>query len=256
MATGRDHFEPTETSEPTMFARPPHPADLARDADLRLQAVQRLRFMSIQHAMHAWDHRYDDPIAPHGVAFLFAQPAQQPDWHSLHAATRLWLAGPEARDLPRLLYQFASAVTERTGDPGFDLRSELANRTDPEMADDAWYVGLGVTSLDTRTGTWEKACRRAGSHMEIPSVIRITLIDSTVVVGDRRGSNEFNAMSVKATQPLSVGGLDSPIPWSGVDPAVVRSDPEHASVLPWMEELNTVLWQADNTRLLSQRGRT
>src|SRR5947207_7538615 len=72
--------------------------DLRREVHLRQLAVQRLRYMSVRHAMHAWEQRYSDPIAPYGLAFLYAQPDH--GRLTLKAATKLWLAGPEAADLP------------------------------------------------------------------------------------------------------------------------------------------------------------
>jgi hypothetical protein len=227
--------------------------DLKREANLRQQAVQRLRYMSIQHAMHAWEHRYRDPIAAYGLAFLYAQPDRRHGWLTLRAATKLWLAGPEAADLPRLLHRLNEAVTKQATDPDFDLRRDLANRVDDQMDEDAWYVGLGVSSLDTYSGTWEQACTTVDSYEDVPGQTRIVMTDSTLIVCDRRGLSDFNSMTVHSTHSLSLSLVDAPYPWSLASANDLRGDPAHASVLRWMEELNLSLFRADNTRLVARQ---
>jgi hypothetical protein len=214
-----------------------------------------MRYMSVQHAMHAWEHRYSDPIAPYGLAFLYAQPAPRQGWQTLTAATKLWLAGPEASDLPRLLFDLNNAVAQQLSNPDFDLRRDLANRVDEKMADDAWYVGLAVSSLDTYSGTWEQACARVDRYVDLPALIRLTLTDSTMIVCDRRGLSEFNAMTVHSTHALSPSAIDSPYPWSGATAQDLRTDDAHAPVFRWMEELNLSLWRVDNARLVAARQR-
>src|SRR4051812_737268 len=80
----------------------PTPSDEARDPrrdmELREQAVERTRFMSLQLAQHAWDLRFSDPLAPHGLALLYAQPAHHTGWYDLKAATRIWLEGDAPRN--------------------------------------------------------------------------------------------------------------------------------------------------------------
>src|SRR6266542_5528744 len=100
----------TETSRYTpgsaAAAAPDPPGDdVRRSVRLRQQAVARLRAMNCMHAMHAWDRRYRDPLAAYGLAFLYAQPDRR-GGVALHAATKLWLAGAEVFDLPRLLHRF------------------------------------------------------------------------------------------------------------------------------------------------------
>ena len=249
------HSQPTEPStsggQGALFGS----QDFKREADLRQQAVERLRYLSIQHAMHAWERRYRDPIAPYAFAFLYAQPAPQQSWQSLNAATKLWLAGPEASDLPRLLFDLNNLVAQHTSDPEFDIRRNLANRVDDKMADDAWYIGLAVSSLDTYSGAWDRACKSVDSHADLPATIRIVMIDSTMIACDRRGHSEFNTMAIRSTHPLSMSMLDSPHSWTGITPSELRNDAQHAGVLRWMEELNLSLWRTDNARLAARRER-
>lgn len=227
--------------------------DIQRELRLRQQAVQRMRYMSVQHAMHAWEHRYADPIAPYALAFLYAQPSPQQGWLALHAATKLWLAGPEAADLPRLLFSLNESAAQRLADPRFDLRRDFANRVDEKMADDAWYIGLGVSSLDTYSGTWGEACAKVNRCGDLPGQVRIVMTDSTVIVCDRRGLSEFNSLTVHSTHALSL--QDGPYPWSAVGAQDLRADPAHTSVLRWMEELNLSLWRSDNARLVARQPR-
>ncbi len=241
---------PASGPAPEQTARP---RDIKREVNLRQQAVQRLRYMNIQHAMHAWENRYRDPIAAYGMAFLYAQPGPRPEWLTLRAATKLWLAGPEAADLPRLLYDFNKAITEQAADPSFDLRRDLANRADEDMAADAYYVGLGVSSLDTYTGTWEQACATVESYEDVPGQIRIVMTDPTTIVCDRRGLTDFNTLTVQSTNPLSLSPFDSPYRWSPVTAKQLRDDPAHSTVLRWMDELNLSLWRADNARLVARQ---
>nr|MDT0658746.1 hypothetical protein [Micromonospora sp. DSM 115978] len=220
---------------------------LKRDTSLRVQAIGRLRQMNVQHAMHAWERRYHDPIAAYALAFLYAQP-DRPGWLALHAATRLWLAGPEAVDLPRLLFRLNEVVTHQRGGKPYDPRRDLADRVDPQMAADAWYVGLAVSSLDTHTGPWEQARERVDGYTDVPGLIRIVMTDTTTITVDRRGLPEFNTMTVHSTHALSSSMIDAPYTYNVVDLSQLVADRDHRNVLRWMAELNDNLWRADLAR--------
>lgn len=244
-----DQAQPTPPTGPLIGGDAEHPDHLRKEVDIRLQAVTRLRHMNLQHATHAWNRRHDDPIAPYGLAFLYVQPGEPP-FYILSAATKLWLQGPETEDLPRLLFELNQLVTQKFIEADFDPRRDLANRADPGMNEDAWYVGLGLSSLDTRTGTWDQACRTVTRSGDIPGVVRIVMIDGTIVVCDRRGLNEFNALKMRATLPLVASRIESLYPWSYAFPDELRSEPEHVDILPWLEELNLNMWRLDNNRLV------
>jgi hypothetical protein len=221
---------------------------LRREVDLRQQALERLRLMNLRHAAHAWQRRNSDPIAPYGLAFLYAQHGPDPSkpWLSLSAATKLWLVGDETRDLPRLLYGLNQTLAGNLHSPGsFDVRTQLANRMDATMAKAAWYVGLGVSSLDTSTGRWEQVLRQVDSDLDIPSTIRIILIDGTITVAERRGASEFHQMWAASSQPLTIDEDIRFLNWSPVSDQAIRADPQHETVLRWMEELHTTVWRLD-----------
>ena len=224
---------------------------IRKEVDIRLQAVTRLRHMNTQHAMHAWSNRYKDPISPYGLAFLYVQPSRAPHqrWHNMLAATKLWLDGPESKDLPRMLYNLNSYVVSQADVPGFDPRRDLANRFDSGMQDDAWFVGLGVSSLDTATGRWDVVRNKVERYGDVPGTVRIAMIDGTLVVCDRRGLPEFNALTLRSTQPLGASTIDTLYSWNSVTSAELRDDPDSGLILRWMEELTLNLWRADNARL-------
>jgi hypothetical protein len=225
-------------------------AERARDVRVRQQAVGRMRYMSVMHATHAWDRRYRDPIAPYGLAILYAHNDPAANQLKLTAATKLWLDGDETEDLPRLLFNLVHIVgQDAAGKPGYDVSRDLANRIDKDREEDSWYVGLGVSSLDTHTGTWTDARDRASSYTDIPAVIRIVLVDGTIVVCDRRGMNEFNNLVVHSSRPLAITGpMDSPYPYSAVSVDDLYGDPTHGPILRWMEELSALIWRLEAAR--------
>lgn len=220
---------------------------------MRQQSLERLRYMNIQHAMHAWERRYHDPISPYGLAFLYVQASARGAWQELKAATKLWLDGPEAADPARLLYGLNHVVTQDSARSDFDLRRDLANRVDEGMQEDAWYVGIGLSSLDTYSGRWSAACATAADHTEIPGLMLIVMIDSTAIVCNRRGTNEFGILDVRTTCPLGTSSLDRLHPWSRVRGEELRADAGLGGVLRWLEELNLNLWRFDNSRLVNRR---
>jgi hypothetical protein len=220
--------------------------------DVRNRAVDRMRWMNHKHAQHAWDQRYRDPLAPYGLAFLFVQPdPRRPDRLAVKAATKLWLAGPETRHLPRLLFGLNDLVGQRMHSGPVDLRTELANRVDDGMTDAAYYVGVGLSSLDTHTGTWEQARDHVDGLADVPGQVMIVLTGQTTIVCDRRGLAEFNAFHIHSTHSLGDVFTHGGHQWSWSQPDELHSDPAHAEVLHWLDTLNLTLWQADNARIVA-----
>jgi hypothetical protein len=226
---------------------------LRTEVDLRLQALTRLREMNLKHAAHAWRRRYSDPLSPYGLAFLYVQPGHDQRWHTLLTGTKLWLAGPEASNLPRLLFDLNVLIEGRHDDATFDPRRDLANRVDEGMAQDAWYVGLGVSSLDTYSGTWAEACAQVNRDGDLPGTIRIVMIDSTIMACERRGVLEFNGLTIRSTRPLTATTMDSMYSWDPTNPDAMLADPQHGQILQWMGVLHHNLWLLDNARLVRQR---
>jgi hypothetical protein len=247
---------PVETPEPDLAGPVPTSHDdvndARRDMELREQAVERTRFMSLQLAQHAWDLRFSDPLAPHALALMYAHPARHAGWYDLKAATRIWLEGDAPRSPADLVFGFTQSVLPRATDPLFDPRTELANRMDDGMAPDAWFVGTGLVGLDTDKGSWEQARSMARTHLDIPATIRIVMIDETWITCERRASQDFNALVLRTTKPLAISALDRKYPYSQHQPYEMASDPYHSTLLQLLRELTHMLWQQDNARLAAR----
>ncbi|GHJ48793.1 hypothetical protein Cs7R123_61350 [Catellatospora sp. TT07R-123] len=228
--------------------------DLAQMADLRHQAAQRLRKMNVLHARHAWEKRRSDPLSPYALAFLYKQvdPFRR-DRQLLTASTKIWLAGPEVSNLPRLLFELNQTIAAQR--PPYDVRFALANRRDDTMTDKAVYAGLGVSSLDTHTGTWEQVRSQVSRDSDVPGSIRVVMTDGSVMVGERRGLAEFNTFQVHSTHSLEVAPGHHLMQWSPVGLDNLISDEYHGQIVRWMNELSTTLAWADNQRIAAAQAR-
>jgi len=176
--------------------------------DLRNQVVDRLRMMNAKHAQHAWDRRNGDPIGPHGLAFFYATPTMgDRPRYQLATATRLFLAGPDVDDLPRLLYRLSGLAAGLARADGFDPGTQMADRIEP-MPRGARYVGVGVSSLDTDTGTWAQVRQEADGLIDVPGRCYAYLADTTCLQLDRRASRDFGQVNITSSHDLNtVPGL-------------------------------------------------
>ncbi|GAA4260007.1 hypothetical protein GCM10022255_087010 [Dactylosporangium darangshiense] len=183
------------------------PADPAADAavriawaDLRSQVVARLRWMNTHHAQHAWDQRVRDPLAAHALAFFAYEPAA--GRFELRTATRLFLHGDAPYVLPRLVHEFtgqAIRCQQRRQDP----MVTLTDRRDP-LSPQARFLGVGVSSLDTRWQSWEVTQRTAAGIVDIPGRCVAVLNDGTTMVIDRGGRKQYDRFTVASTAELEV----------------------------------------------------
>lgn len=218
--------------------------------DVRNQVANRMARMSVRHATQAWRLRLSHPIAPYGVAMVFVQP----DGHragclAVRAATKLWLEGPETAHLPRLLFDFGERIGAGMLEQPYDIRTAVANRCDAGMAPESFYVGVGVSTLDTHTGLWEQVRRRdEGGVPDVPGRVLVVLSDGTTMVGERRGVREFNTYRIRSTHSLGRPPGDGMDPWMWATPEELRADGATGEVLGRLEVLNLVLWQADRAR--------
>jgi hypothetical protein len=240
--------------------------------DVRRSAIERMRKMNTLHARHAWEKRRSDPLSPYGVAFLFVQPDSRPRrsrFYYLTASTKLWLAGPEAADLPRLLFDLNNKVREMAR-PGFDVR-DLTNRRDEDMAIDAAYAGVAVSSLDTYTGTWSQAQAVANSDADIPGSIRMILTDGTIIVCERRSLAEYGEFQIHSTHSLEISPGHSPYPWNRSTAEDLREgkrtykwsyaterelrdlEERDTHILRFMTALHETVWASDAARLDSYK---
>jgi hypothetical protein len=239
--TGPAQPEPPSMTQPVreQVTRSHDPAA----AELRSQVVRRIRFMNFRHTEHAWDRRYRDPIGPHALAFLYSEPARgKPARYTLRTATRLFLAGPEVDDLPRLLHDMAGVVS-RQGPGGYDPRV-LADRTE-EMSPGAFYVGLAVSSLDTPAGPWSHLKQRLAGSIDVPGRCYALLTDDTMVLLDRGGESRFGHFEVRATDSLDEIPGESMQRWTYDRSLREMSDPATSDIWRGMLELhNTIMGRA------------
>jgi hypothetical protein len=120
------------------------------------------------------------------------------------AATRLVDDTADVRALPRLLFRLANLARDRYAQPGgFDPRPLLANRQDP-MSPHATYIGLGVSSLDSATDTWERIQHAASGPLDLPGRCFALLGDGTQLLVDRGGQDVFGEVRLAATHDLNI----------------------------------------------------
>jgi hypothetical protein len=248
------------------FNRPNHEAPapgnpsmnpmVAAAADVRVQAIEDLRETNVLHARSAWEWRRSKPLSPFGISFLYIQADQRQGrrgrWH-LTSAAKIWLAGPETAQLPQLLFDFkesiereAAKAREERRREGFDVRN-VATDVHEAMADGAEYVGLGVSSLDTTSGTWDQARSSARAETDIPGSIRIILTDGTNMVVERRSRKDFYALQIHSTMSLEIASGHSSYPWTRITEQDLRADPYHARPLDLMGKLHETVYQLSLT---------
>ncbi|MCM4082226.1 hypothetical protein [Paractinoplanes hotanensis] len=212
-----------------------------------------------RHAELAWQRRRRDPIAGYALALLFAVPTGRParsrdtmmlngdDWVGgveVAAASRVWLAGPESADLPDMLYRLECQVTDQRDTDGWVLREQLTTSLDDTLSEDAFWVGVGVSSLDTATGTWAQTGDQALSHAHVPGTIRLLLNvgatpipDLALLVGERRGIGEYNARTIHSSHRMSSFDINAPYPYALVGVEQLLANPWHETVLRRMHGL-------------------
>jgi hypothetical protein len=234
-------------------------------ADVRSQAIERMRRFSVRHGTSAWELRRRDPLAPYGMAFLYLSPSPlRPRRFALAAATRLWLADPKIVDLPTLVFEFTQRVEALPGP--VDMRSELADLVD-DMPDDAFYAGIAVSSLDTWDGSWLEVCQRGDGPDNIPGRNIICLTDRTIIVCERRGRRHFNDFQIYTNHSLEVAPARAIYTYQQVAAERLRGteDDDNVRQLPrrvdddkytigFVEKLNELLWSIDNQRLAARAG--
>ncbi|MEU7874102.1 hypothetical protein [Dactylosporangium sp. NPDC049140] len=220
----------------------PAPAGVDISPTYRGAVVARLRRFSFLHARHAWERRRRDPLAPHGVALFYCEPAGRL-YDQLRTATRIFLGDDEAASLPHLLYGLAQHAREGyANNPGFDPRTEMCNKTD-SMSAQAVFAGIGVVTLDTPYGDWATAQRTARSEADLPGRCYARLIDGTMLVLDRGGELQFNALTVDCS--VRDGNTQYGTPsmhwrWNPALAETPESDPIY-HVWRWMGEIGRIV---------------
>jgi hypothetical protein len=215
--------------------------------DLRNKVVNRLLVMNGKHAGQAWQRRRRDPIGPHVITLLYAEPPTgDPPWCALHVAPRLFLASDQA-GLALLLYEMSGIAKDLLRD-GADPRTHLANWSD-DMSAQAEYIGLGVSSLDTPSGTWaevQNSGEQLVDELEIPGRCYARLIDGTVLLVDRYARDNFGKVAVETTRDCPLDSVTRELvrPWTYNrhlhDPDPDR-DPALRDIVVWLTQLHTII---------------
>lgn len=177
-------------------------------AEVRNQALERMVKMNAAHAQHAWERRGSSSrIGPHALAFLYYDVpggAGRPQHLMVAAATRLFHDDDDQRDVHRLIFRLCKQADEQFLPTGsFDPRTAFANRTDP-MSAQATFLGLGLSTLDAATGSWEQTQQRATGPTQVPGRCLIILSDGSRLLVDREDDQRFGQVKVISTGDLNV----------------------------------------------------
>lgn len=167
---------------------------------MRGRVAHRLHRINWKHTDHAWERRHRDPLSPYGLALFFLDTDGDPAQGFLRTATRLNPDGPEFSDLPRVIYDFGQAVIRyRHADRGV---LDLTDRSEP-MTSQAIFIGAGVSSLDTPTGSWAQVRGKARDAMSIPGSCYAVLTDATVLSCDRGGYDQFRRFAITCNNTVN-----------------------------------------------------
>jgi hypothetical protein len=233
---------------PTPVLTQPHDPQWA---EVRNQALERMLKMNSAHAMHAWERRGSpSPIGPHALAFLYYDVpggAGRPQQLMVAAATRLFHDDEDQRDVHRLIFRLCKQADERYLPSGvFDPRTAFANRTDP-MSSQATFLGLGLSTLDAATGTWEQVQQRAAGPTQVPGRCLIILSDGSRVLIDRGDERHFGQVKVISTGDLNVVRGNPTRSWT---PASAINEP--SETWQWLLQLGKLI---DTGQQLADRNR-
>lgn len=188
---------------------PDHPVHDALMCDLRGQIADRLNVFNAKQAMHAWDRRRSDPLAPHGLALFWADLVEHRvddrtvARYRLHTGTRLFLDDPEARDRNGMLYDLLGLVQEAKARGGRDWwpHRDILNRCDP-LDRHYWYVGAAVSSLDTEDGDWATVANTALSPLHVPGLVHVALVDGSRMMCRRLGRQRLDRYAIRSSASL------------------------------------------------------
>jgi hypothetical protein len=206
------------------------------DPQLRLQVVDRLRLLNTRQAVHAFSRRRKDPLGPHGLAFLYYDPAPGTrSRYEVKAGTRMFLDGADVRDLPVLLHAMLDIAVEYASRGRFDPLSTMANRHDP-MSNEARFAGIAVSSLDTPEGPWSDVQRRALGPLDVSGRCYTVVSDGTRMLIDRIGLHSTGNLEIRSSKPLDdmTGSIGRS--WSRLDDED-DDDPYHHDIWATMDRL-------------------
>ncbi|MCG5446193.1 hypothetical protein NIE79_004761 [Micromonospora sp. NIE79] len=194
------------------------PADL-RWADLRLQVVYRSKRLNTGHLIEA-DQAFGGrgAVGPHALMLFFASPASnEPHGYRLHTAHRTWPQSPDSDVLPQLLAEMAEVAGDNIASIGrgwspLGPEGSMVNGGDMTLSPGAWYVGVGVSTLDSDQGRWYQVARTlrdaaaAGRYMSafnLKGQCYVLLTDGTALHIDRDPQARLGDDGVRCNKTLN-----------------------------------------------------
>jgi hypothetical protein len=196
------------------------------------------------HAVHGWERRRSKPIGPHGLAFLYAdldpRSGPQRPHYDVRTATRLFLAGEEVDDLIMLLYEMADiARGYLAGEGVFDPLVHMTQRVE-EMSPSATYIGVGISSLDSVAGSWQRIQQQVNGALEIPGQCYAVLTDGTRL-SIERPTRPYDPLRIASTKSLNMEAGIQYRPWRLLvdDPA----DNRMTQTWQWLVQLNNLVME-------------
>jgi hypothetical protein len=239
---------PGHADPPSTHWTPPAPEpDDGLDAqavavELRNQVVDRLRSMNARHGQQVWDRQGNDPLAPHGLAYFYTDTELQRGRPTLRVrtGTRLFLDGPEAQDLPRLLFEQGRIADGYRQAGHLDPLTQLVNRHEP-MNSDAAYFGVGVSTLDTPERPWRWQIQAAASPFDLAGRCFARLVDGTWLLLERGGANRHSELRIWSTETLHTSIGQSMRHWSWGPHLPEMNDPHTRDIWQWLNALHDLL---------------
>ena len=256
MYQGGSTHPPDYLGQPGGQYRATNTTQIAHDplwVEVRNQALERMQKMNANHAMHAWERRRAvNAIGAHGLAFLYWDipgGGGRPHHLVVAAGTRLVHDEDGVREPDRLIYRLVKLAHERYLPFGeFDPRNTMVNSMDP-MSDQARFIGVGLSSLDTPSITWEQTQRQANGPHEIPGCCYLLLQDGTRIVLDRQDDRQLGQVKVVSTGELNIMRGNPSRLWE------YRLEiPEPASLWEWLRQLGEACAQGE--QMADQRAAT
>lgn len=208
--------------------------------DFRNKVANALIELNWNQSMDLWKRRRRDPLNPHVLVFLFAEPPTGPPPRSeLRIAARSFLAGDEQR-LAMLLCEMVGVVGDHV-QAGRDPNEYVYSWHEP-MSVHARYVGVAVSSLDTPQATWAQVQRSANNEMDVPGRCYAHLYDDSKLLIDRLAKRDFGMCRVLSTDPIEDTSGEGERRWKYASD-IAASDtygPDNRATWQWLTKLHNI----------------
>jgi len=222
---------------------PPNPAW----AYLREAVLFRMQKLSFNHAMVVADKPQGRLPGPHAIALLYGAEVRREgsttQQFEVFAATRMFQdtdddrAKYNVRDLPQLLANLTEIAEYHYRAGGWNPL-DLTDRAEP-MPSNAYFVGLGVSSLGSPGQNWVEV--RSGFGLQLPSHCDIRLTDGTWIEMSRDGSQSQTRLNCNRLLGYMSGFAQGPM-----IPADYQARPNHPHA--WLDRLAGVIDATYNER--------